>query len=100
MYMVPAGHVNHYCAWICMYMVHACHVNRPLAILWPRSEYLDKDCDQLTEIEQKMAREGASKADLESTSGPSASWTVSQLREFLKVKGGRLPGKESELVER
>ena len=32
--------------------------------------------------------------------GPSSSWTVSQLKDYLKLKGGRFSGKKSELVER
>ena len=31
---------------------------------------------------------------------PSAAWTVSQLRDYLKEKGGRPSGRKSELVER
>lgn len=40
----------------------------------------------------------AQKSSCEST--PSISWTVSQLRELLRLKGGRLSGKKPELVER
>ena len=41
-----------------------------------------------------------SEDDQRSAAEPALSWTVSQLRDFLKKKGGRLSGKKSELFER
>ena len=33
-------------------------------------------------------------------SGPSDSWTIKELKDYLRKKGGRLSGRKSELVSR